>query len=308
MPTDDKVPKTPKKAQKAPVAPRRKPVAKENTIYLLKLTEPQRKSLENYLAAESEVRLNLVMASSGAQVLRLTRAELELLSVELKHAVLLAPASAQKQIAGVFQLAVQTLMAGPTAPSETDAAPAQKTDLIYQFKIALLEIVPPIWRRIRVPDCTLSTFHYYIQAAMGWDNDHMHQFEIDGQQYGDTAHQEDVEEEEDVLISQLVPTGRGKPSWIYEYDFGDGWQHEILYEGASPADPKAKRAECLEGERACPPEDSGGPYGYADLVEILADPKHPEYQDRKSWHGPIHPEKFDAKKATKAMQHVKEGN
>ena len=305
MPTDDQAPKTPKKAKKAPAKLLAVPAAKENTIYLLSLSVPQRMSVENYLAAESEVRLKLVMAGSGAQILRLTRAELESLSVELKHAVLLAPAHAQKQIAGVFQLAVQTLMAGPTAASETDAASAQKTDLMYQFKIGLLEIVPPIWRRIRVPDCTLSTFHYYIQAAMGWDNDHMHQFEIDGQQYGNTAHQEDVEEEEDVLISQLVPTGRSKPRWIYEYDFGDGWRHEILYEGASPADPKAKRVECLEGERACPPEDSGGPYGYSNLVEVLADPKHPEYREMKSWHGPIHPEKFDAKKATKAMQHVK---
>ncbi len=73
--------------------------------------------------------------------------------------------------------------------------------------------------------------------------------------------------------------------FIYEYDFGDGWQHEVAAEKILPPDPAFKHPLCLAGANACPPEDCGGMGGYYDLLEILANPKYPEHADVKEWIG-----------------------
>ena len=184
-----------------------------------------------------------------------------------------------------------------------------KTDLLFQFKITLLDIKPAIWRRIQVPDCTLVDLHEYIQAAFGWENYHLHQFEIDGVRYSQPApdgddFDMDFEDETDVLLSKLLPKSSRKARWVYEYDFGDGWRHEVLFEGFPPIDPKAKSPLCLEGERACPPEDCGGPPGYGDYLAAIADPQHEQHEEMLEWRGPFDPEAFDAKKATKEMRKV----
>ena len=82
------------------------------------------------------------------------------------------------------------------------------------------------------------------------------------------------------------------------------WRHEVLFEGFPPSNPKVKYALCLEGERACPPEDCGGPWGYADYLAAIADPKHEQHEEMLEWRGPFDPEAFDAKKATKEMRKV----
>ena len=192
-------------------------------------------------------------------------------------------------------------------PAPTDSAQAGQ---IYQFKITLLDIKPAIWRRIRIPDGTLADLHEYIQVVFGWQGCHMHQFAIDGKQYSQQDpdggnFDMDFEDESDVLISQLISKSGRKPCWIYEYDFGDGWRHEMLFEGSPPSDPKAKYPECVEGARACPPEDCGGPWGYADYLAAIADPKHEQHEELLEWGGPFDPEAFDAKNATKEMRRVK---
>ena len=184
----------------------------------------------------------------------------------------------------------------------------KKSDLSFQFKVTLLDIKPAIWRRIRVPDCTLDSLHLYIQAAFGWENYHLHQFEIEGVQYSQPASDGDdmdFEDETDVLLSKLLPKSTKRCRWIYEYDFGDGWRHEVLFEGFPPIEPKAKYPLCLEGERACPPEDCGGPPGYANYLDAVADPEHEQHDEMLDWRGPFDPEAFDAKKATKEMRKVK---
>ena len=186
---------------------------------------------------------------------------------------------------------------------------ADPTTLI-QFKISLLDIKPAIWRRIQVPNGTLADLHEYIQAAFGWENYHLHQFEIDGVEYGQPAlagddFDMDFEDETDVLLSKLLPKSSRKARWIYEYDFGDGWRHEVLFEGFPPNDPKAKSPLCLEGERACPPEDCGGPWGYGDYLAAIADPQHEQHEEMLEWRGPFDPEAFDPRKATKEMRKVK---
>src|SRR5262249_26892291 len=135
----------------------------------------------------------------------------------------------------------------------TGAIPA--ADRLYQFKITLLESHPPIWRRIQVQDCTLDKLHEHIQTAMGWTNSHLHHFRIGEQLYGDPdLMQENFEEMEykdstTTKISDILPRTGRRFRFQYEYDFGDSWYHEVLFEGVVRADPKVKYPLCLEGER-----------------------------------------------------------
>ena len=185
-----------------------------------------------------------------------------------------------------------------------------KSKLLYQFRITLLDIKPAIWRRIQVMDCTLANLHEYIQAAFGWWDYHLHQFEIDGMQYSEPAPDGDdldmdFEDETLVLLSKLLPKSAKRTRWIYEYDFGDGWRHDVLFEGCPPLDPKVKYPLCLEGERACPPEDCGGSSGYVDYLAAIADPNHEQHEEMLEWRGPFDPDEFDPTKATEKMRKMK---
>jgi hypothetical protein len=192
---------------------------------------------------------------------------------------------------------------------KTKMPKAKFTAIIYQFKITLKEIQPPIWRRIQVKDCTLDKLHEHIQTAMGWTNSHLHQFEIGGVRYGDPAllceGWEDEEQPVNSLktkVSMIIPANGKRFSFDYKYDFGDGWEHEIHFEGCFQAEKGTRYPLCVEGERACPPEDVGGICGYREYLEAMANPKHEEHESYMEWSGPFDPEKFDAKAATKEMR------
>lgn len=182
------------------------------------------------------------------------------------------------------------------------------SERLYQFKITLLESKPSIWRRIQVKNCTLDKLHEHIQTAMGWTNSHLHQFEIDGERYGDPELIDDGFEDFHCVdstvtkISELVPKDGKRFHFTYEYDFGDGWQHEVIFEGCLRAEKGGRYPVCVEGERACPPEDVGGVWGYAEYREALADPKHEQHEEMLQWRGPFDAEKFDAERATKMMR------
>lgn len=180
---------------------------------------------------------------------------------------------------------------------------------LYQFRITLKYAEPAIWRRIQTKDCTLDKLHEHIQTAMGWTNCHLHQFKINGVYYGDPQLLFDGWDEEKrpvnslrTKVSQIVPADGKRFRFEYEYDFGDGWEHEILFEGCLRAEKKTRYPLCVEGERACPPEDVGGTCGYLDYLEALADPEHERHEEFMEWSGPFDPEEFDAKAASKAMR------
>ena len=144
-----------------------------------------------------------------------------------------------------------------------------KSDQVFQFKITLIGTKPPIWRRIQVKDGMLDKLHEHIQTAMGWTNSHLHQFQINGERYSDPELWDDEFELIDstaTKISEIVPQDGSRFRFRYEYDFGDGWEHEILFEGCVRAEPKSRYPLCLEGARACPPEDVGGIGGYEEYV------------------------------------------
>jgi hypothetical protein len=168
------------------------------------------------------------------------------------------------------------------------AAPRKKAprpSVVYQIKVTLEGSRPPIWRRLLVPaDLTLGDLHYILQIAMGWTDSHLHQFRVGEKNYGVPHPDTDwTLDEERVKLSKIV-TGE-KFKFHYEYDFGDSWSHLILVEKVLPAEPGKPAPICVTGKRHCPPEDCGGVWGFADFVEAMADPKHPEHDNLKEWYG-----------------------
>jgi hypothetical protein len=191
----------------------------------------------------------------------------------------------------------------------TKATKAQRADAVYQFKITLLESHPPIWRRIQVEDCTLDKLHEHIQTAMGWTNSHLHHFKLGEQLYGDPEllqeNFEDLEYQDSTTtrISDILPMPGSRLRFQYQYDFGDSWNHEVLFEGSVPADPCPTCPLCLEGARACPPDDCGGIWGYSDFVEAIQNPDHERHEELLEWvGGRFDPEAFDPAMATRAMK------
>lgn len=178
---------------------------------------------------------------------------------------------------------------------------------IYQLKVTLKRIKPPIWRRVQVPgNITLYRLHKILQVVMGWYNYHLYQFVIDGTYYSDPDDEGLIEVKNARRRKLKDVVGQEKKRFIYEYDFGDGWEHEIIVEKILSPDPGKRYPVCLNGRRACPPEDCGGPWGYADLLEILADPGHPQYEEMRAWAGEdFDPEKFDLEFVNKALKTVR---
>ena len=180
---------------------------------------------------------------------------------------------------------------------------------VYQLKVTLQGSKPPIWRRVVVPeDVTLFNLHEILQRLMGWTNSHLHAFTINGQIYGDPEDDEygdlGTKNETRCRLHQLRL--REKSKFSYEYDFGDGWEHTILVEKITSADPSAHYPVCVAGKRACPPEDVGGIWGYADFLEAIADTAHQEHDEMLEWAGgEFDPERFDLEKLNQALRVIK---
>ncbi len=171
---------------------------------------------------------------------------------------------------------------------------------VLQLKVTLLDIQPPVWRQLLVDASTsLDRLHECIQAAFGWWNYHLYEFEIDDKRYGipdpDGDDGPPVKPAHRAVLNTVADTG---DSFTYAYDFGDGWEHEVTVEKSIPLPPGMTLPACIDGRRACPPEDCGGPWGYMELLRVLGDPSHPEHDERVSWvaevgRGSLDPEAFD---------------
>lgn len=174
---------------------------------------------------------------------------------------------------------------------------------ILRIKVTLRESSPPIWRRLLVPaDMTLGEFHEVLQIAMGWTDTHLHHFTAKGVYYGtpDPEWDMDYRDERRVRLAALLKSPKDRLR--YEYDFGDGWEHEVVVEEVLAADPSGRYPWVLAGKRACPPEDCGGIPGYFTLLAALADPAHPEHGELSDWVGEnFDPEKFDAEEVNRVF-------
>lgn len=184
---------------------------------------------------------------------------------------------------------------------------APSPSFVYQFKITLVDTHPVIWRRIQTADCKLHTLHCHIQAVMDWSNTHLHHFVIGKRIYGVQDFENGgmsggyIFDSSAVMLSSLLPASGKRAKFSYTYDFGDNWKHEILFEGCPKADPGVKYPLCLEGERAGPPEDCGGPPIFEHILEVLENPRHKEHAEVAQAYGGFDLETFDAKRATLRM-------
>lgn len=184
----------------------------------------------------------------------------------------------------------------PNQPGKraTGAGPRPAAENALQLKITLRYLSPPIWRRLVVLDnFSLGELHAIIQRAMGWGGGHMHEFRMPARGFGPPLRTfgHDGEDENATLLREVMV--RKGQMLLYEYDFGDGWLHGILLEKILPPDPAGKYPACLAGARACPPEDCGGPPGYARLVEAVQNPSAPANASLLEWCGGFDPEAFD---------------
>lgn len=192
------------------------------------------------------------------------------------------------------------------APRKTAKAPA-----IYQIKITLKDVRPPIWRRVQVrSDELLEHLHYVIQLSMGWTNSHLHSFTIYGEEYGVPMPEFDADgfapfDEKKSKLSKVIFGEKFKFSYLY--DFGDSWEHEILVEKVLEADPQIDYPICIKAKRACPPEDCGGTWGYQNFLEIIQDPEHPEHEEMLEWvGGSFDPEDAELDEANQQLKLIDE--
>lgn len=198
------------------------------------------------------------------------------------------------------------------APRTPRRAGAKRSDDIYVIRITLLGTKPPIWRRVAVPaGFTLAKLHDVIQSAMGWYDCHLHMFRtrdeacytaLDPEFATDWG--EDVCDERRVKLCDILR--EPKDHCLYEYDFGDGWEHRLELQKIVAREPGKRYPMCLAGKRACPPEDSGGVWGYANILAAISDPEHPEHDEYREWlNREFDPEAFDPEQTSARLQTIR---
>lgn len=184
----------------------------------------------------------------------------------------------------------------------------QPASHLLEVRIELARIKPTIWRTVLLPETiTLPKLHKVIQAVMGWEDYHLHAFEIAGERYGvpdpDFDFGPSVRNEQRVRLLRAL---KGTKTLRYTYDFGDDWEHLIKIERRHPPDPVSTTPRCIGGANANPPEDVGGEPGYAHFVEAIADPFHPEHSDMLAWHGSaFDPSAFDLAAINRRLQSIR---
>jgi hypothetical protein len=177
----------------------------------------------------------------------------------------------------------------------------------FQLRVTLLGSEPPIWRQLHVPaTITLEALHHVIQISMGWGDDHLHEFTAGTKRYGPAASPGGVrvhDERKALLYRVLTKPGQ---RMLYLYDFGDDWEHEVRVEAILRPEQPQEFPVCTGGERACPPEDCGGIWGYDDLLEVLGNPEHEEYEERREWIGDdFDPEAFDLEAVNRRLRAIR---
>lgn len=278
------------------------PSANEQPVFPVRYSQAQRRAIADFLP---DLAGRLKLDERNERVINVTIAELRLIKRLSRRAICSVDSGMKRNsLDRVIEATCEAL----EKYQEGSIQRIRPTERLYQFRISLADTEPEIWRRIQVRECTLDHLHEHIQMAMGWTNSHLHKFQVGDIMYGDPWLLEDPFEELDfedstqTRLCDLVPKNGQRFRFVYEYDFGDCWQHEILFEGCLRAEKGKRYPICLEGARACPPEDVGGVGGYSKYLEAMADPKHEEHEDSMAWRGPYDPEAFDAEKTTKKMR------
>jgi hypothetical protein len=191
--------------------------------------------------------------------------------------------------------------------ARTTQSKLAKSTQVYQLNVSLHEVKLPVLRRLLVPaDVRLDRLHLVLQAVMGWSGAHYHQFRLGDLIFKTPGHESRKTlgaDERTVGLNEILR--REGAALTYEYDFGDLWSHELVLERVLDVPAKDARPVCIGGEGNCPPENCGGAEGYADLLAILSNPKHPKHRERKKWAGKdFRPEFFDLAAANRRLDQI----
>ncbi len=181
---------------------------------------------------------------------------------------------------------------------------------VVRLKVTLKGVSPPIWRRLRVPcDITLHALHQVIQRSAPWADQHLYEFRIRGQRYGVPDKDSRWDDTEYIKSKKTLLKDIARPGirFTYCYDFGDSWEHEVIVEGVGVVPEPLAHAECLDGQRAFPPDDCGGTPGYQHLVKALRDPDDPSHQEMLDWIGDFDPERFDITAVNASLRRLRLG-
>ena len=185
---------------------------------------------------------------------------------------------------------------------------AKKNRALYQLKVTLRDIDPPIWRRIQVwEDITLAQLHRVLQIVMSWEDYHLHDFVIGRRTYSvpdpeDAFNERKVIDERHIRLRNVIP--HVGMQFEYLYDFGDSWYHDLLLEAILLPEPIVPYPYCVAGQRSTPPEDVGGTIGYEDYVEAMRNPDHEEHEHMSQWRGPFDPESFSVSDVNRQLQNT----
>ena len=186
-----------------------------------------------------------------------------------------------------------------TASKET-----RGSESVYELKVTLLHSRPPIWRRLQVEsDATLERIHLVLQIVMGWTDSHMHGFRVpEAGQRGARRRFLPIEDADEETTRLADVLRRPKDRFVYDYDFGDGWEHEVVLEAIVSRSAGARYPHLLAGRRACPPDDVGGIPGYNRFLLAIGDPNHPDHDEMVEWGGDdFDPARFDVQAVNRAF-------
>ena len=282
--------------------------------FALDLTERQRQTMLTATRLPRGITERLERSPSGDHLVAFSRRELDQIADELAVAALEASEPERKQLAAVLRKLDELIDSACREPGRSLARrrPELDLDLLLQFKVTLLDLEPRVWRRFQVEDGTLGDLHKAIQAAFDWQDQRQHRFAIEGIAYGRPLDRDfgfgwgsDCTAESTVRLSELAPRSGHRARWIYEYDSGAIWRHEVLFEGYPRKEPGGQYPVCLEGQLACPPENVDGPWGYVEFLQNLEDRKRPERERSPAGSEPFDPEAFDPQKTSLAMRNAR---
>lgn len=197
-------------------------------------------------------------------------------------------------------------------PAKREISPTRKQsafqkDKVYQLRVALADSDPEIWRRILVPGNTpLSRLHRIIQELMLWEDYHLHEFVVNGVRYTvpDPEEMEPYKDEKRYYLYSVAP--EEGITFFYVYDYGDDWVHNIEVEKILDGDERfTGKPVCIDGQLSGPPEDSGGVFGYGEMLKVVRNKQHPEHKEIKQWLGKFDPREFDIIRINRELEKIK---